>query len=360
VILIAPPLDADGLATVAAIDAINADLADRIVVPTIWRGVTYREIYVQTLEDGVARKERAPRVDGYQRAMNYVLQLMGDPNFKFDLGLISALHFMINEQDSLAWPGKWRTRDAGVRDGDGVVVYRAPKAELLAGLMNELVDLLNREDDSPPIVRAMLAMTTLIRIHPFRDGNGRLARCLYSLVMARAGYTTPELMSIEEYIGHHRREYDALFDELGRDWNPSANTLRMLRFCLAAQYRQALELLRGFQRFARLCVELNADMSEAGIESGASIAASDLFAAPNAEQLASWPRIVNIGIESAAGTRVPFRYYSESSLPELNSHTSTGAVAALLDRSLLEEDAGSIDPYELLRQWRSASLPGAS
>jgi Fic family protein len=48
-----------------------------------------------------------------------------------------------------------------------------------------------------------MAHLNLVMIHPFRDGNGRMARCLQSVVLAREGVLSPVFMSVEEYLGRN-------------------------------------------------------------------------------------------------------------------------------------------------------------
>jgi len=52
-----------------------------------------------------------------------------------------------------------------------------------------------------------MAHLNLTMIHPFSDGNGRMARCLQSLVLARGGKLSPEFLSIEEYLGRNTPSY---------------------------------------------------------------------------------------------------------------------------------------------------------
>ncbi len=47
----------------------------------------------------------------------------------------------------------------------------------------------------------LVTSLNLVLIHPFRDGNGRMARCLQTLVLAREGMVSPIFASIEEYLG---------------------------------------------------------------------------------------------------------------------------------------------------------------
>jgi Fic family protein len=50
-----------------------------------------------------------------------------------------------------------------------------------------------------------MAHLNLVVIHPFRDGNGRMARALATLVLSRSDIGEPEFSSIEEWLGANTR-----------------------------------------------------------------------------------------------------------------------------------------------------------
>ena len=52
-----------------------------------------------------------------------------------------------------------------------------------------------------------MAHLNLAMIHPFSDGNGRLARCLQTLLLAREQIVSPVFSSIEEYLGQNTQAY---------------------------------------------------------------------------------------------------------------------------------------------------------
>ena len=60
-----------------------------------------------------------------------------------------------------------------------------------------------------------MAHLHLAMIHPCRDGNGRLARVVQSLVLAREGILAPQFCSIEEYLGRFTSDYHAVLAEVG-------------------------------------------------------------------------------------------------------------------------------------------------
>jgi len=120
-------------------------------------------------------------------------------------------------------------------------------------LMADLVGELQGEDPGlPPIVRAAMAHLNLVMIHPFRDGNGRMARCLQTLVLARGGILDAVFSSIEEYLGENTDAYYAVLAEVGgRQWQPTRDARPWLRFVLTAHYRQALTLVRRAEESER-------------------------------------------------------------------------------------------------------------
>jgi Fic family protein len=179
--------------------------------------------------------------------MTYVLQLADDSHFKHSTDFLRSLHFMMIEYDLNKHPGRWRPGPIQVVDETKKeVVYRAPDAELVPDLMTELVDSLNQPDTSTAsMVRAAMGHLNFVMIHPFSDGNGRMARCLQSLVLARAGTLSPEFSSIEEYLGRNTREYyDVLLKVGAGSWNPRRDARPWVRFCLTAHFRQATTILR--------------------------------------------------------------------------------------------------------------------
>ena len=92
---------------------------------------------------------------------------------------------------------------------------------MIEPLTGELVDQLNAPGIEPPIVRAAMAHLNLTMIHPFKDGNGRAARALQTLVIARGGLLHPAFCSIEEWLGEHTEAYYAVLAEVGQgQWSP--------------------------------------------------------------------------------------------------------------------------------------------
>lgn len=257
--------DAD-VAALAAIDELRGELRHFLGEPRRWYGSLRRttlaravqgsnsiEGYHASVEDVAAIVEGEEPLDvsgetrlavaGYRDAMTYVLQLARQP-IHIDATLLKSLQFMMLRHDLTKSPGQWRPGAIWIEDQDGRVVYTAPDRELVEPLIAELTGTLQAEDGAP-VVRAAMAHLNLALIHPFSDGNGRMARCLQSLVLAGEGIVSPEFASIEEYLGQHTAAYYSVLVEVAQGrWTPERSTRPWIEFCLTAHYCQARTVLR--------------------------------------------------------------------------------------------------------------------
>lgn len=221
------------------------------------------EGYDASLDDVIAAVDSEPVFDateetqlaltGYRDAMTYVLQLAREPEVDIDEGLLKALHFMMLKHDLGKSPGRWRPSAIYVRrEQTGEIVYEGPEPHLVPGLIATMLGEL-RADDTPVLVKAAMAHLNLVMIHPFRDGNGRMARCLQTLVLACEQIVSPVFSSIEEYLGRNTQSYyDVLAEVGGGAWHPDRDAHAWVRYCLTAHYRQAQTHLRRIEEAERL------------------------------------------------------------------------------------------------------------
>lgn len=115
--------------------------------------------------------------------------------------------------------GAWRDASAGPMQvisgpyGRERVHFEAPKAERLSGEMAAFLDWFETPDRTDPVLRAGLAHLWFVTIHPFEDGNGRIARAIADMALARAEGSPQRFYSMSAQI---RRERDAYYDALER------------------------------------------------------------------------------------------------------------------------------------------------
>ncbi|MGH7866929.1 MAG: Fic family protein, partial [Candidatus Dormibacteraceae bacterium] len=242
-----PVLDERELAVLEQIEALKRQLRYYLREPRRWSGPLRRQTfaravqgsnsiegYLAKLDDTAAIAEGSAPLDadeetrlaikGYSDAMTYVIQLARHDDFTYSTQLIKAIHFMMTSYSLDNRPGDWRKGDIYVRgDHSGDVVYEGPDPGHVPALMNELVAQLAADNGNgePVVVRAAMAHLNLVMIHPFRDGNGRMARCLQSLVLAREGVLSPIFMNVEEYLSRNTQSYYRVLAEVGQgSWHP--------------------------------------------------------------------------------------------------------------------------------------------
>lgn len=264
----APALAGDEREVLALIDKLREELRDRVAEPRRWNGSLRRmsfakavqgsnsiEGYDASLDDVVAAVDGEPTVGadarteealvGYRDAMTYVLQIADDETISVDEGLLKGLHFMMLKHDLGKNPGKWRPGAIYVRrEATGEIVYEGPGHDLVPALIQEMLRQL-REDDCHVVVKAAMAHLNLVMIHPYSDGNGRMARCLQTLVLARDKIVVPVFSSIEEFLGRNAQTYYEVLGDVGQGSRRPENDARpWVRFCLRAHFLQARTLLQ--------------------------------------------------------------------------------------------------------------------
>jgi Fic family protein len=91
----------------------------------------------------------------------------------------------------------------------GEVSYRPPNPVEVPYQVGHFLEWLNSfvSKDVHAVIRAGIAHYELVRIHPFVDGNGRVARAMVTLILFREGYDIKRLFSLEEHYDKDPAEY---------------------------------------------------------------------------------------------------------------------------------------------------------
>ena len=109
--------------------------------------------------------------------------------------------------------GAWRTAESGPMQvvsgpiGREKVHYEAPAAERLEAEMESYLRWFNAPPEIDPVLRAAIAHFWFVTIHPFEDGNGRIARAIADMALARADKTKERFYSMSSGIETERSEY---------------------------------------------------------------------------------------------------------------------------------------------------------
>ncbi len=285
-----PELEDEELQVIARIDRIREGLRHQLPEQRRWVGLLRRvmlaraiqgsnsiEGYNVSLDNAVAAVAGEPPLEaneeawmavvGYRNAMTYVLQLAEDAHFTYDESLVRSLHYMMLSYAIDKSPGRWRPGSVFVlNETTQEIVYTGPDAVRVPELMADLVEGLREVNQVPALVRAAMAHLNLVMIHPFRDGNGRMARCLQTLVLAREGVIAAPFVSIEEYLGANTESYYQVLADVGQGaWHPQRDARPWLRFVLTAHFRQAQTMVRRAEEAERRWSVLTEEVERRGL-----------------------------------------------------------------------------------------------
>lgn len=280
------PYDPKGLvAPCEELDAWRNRLDYRGPLPRAWEGRLRRDLEVETVAastrmEGVnvtveeVRRilagERPPEVseedrelvEGYRDAMSFVLRRADDPAFSWDRGLIVGLHDRVLAGRHSLEAGRLRTEKPVfvLNRSTGEQVFLPPQGEEVRVLV-EQASARMEEGHPHAAVAAAWIHVAVAAIHPFRDGNGRCARILASLVMYREGLKRPEFTSLEEWWGRHLDDYYRSFDCLGTEFDRNADVTPFIRGHIEAQLHQvrALDVTLRAQQQIWTAVEASAE-----------------------------------------------------------------------------------------------------
>lgn len=136
--------------------------------------------------------------------------------------------------------GAWRDDAGGPMQvvsgpiGRQRVHFEAPPADRLQTETSRFLDWVNGTSNEPPLIKAGLGHLWLITLHPFDDGNGRIARAIGDLLLARADGNTQRFYSLSAQL---QREREAYYDILERTQKQSMDVTEWLAWFLDALHR---------------------------------------------------------------------------------------------------------------------------
>ena len=115
--------------------------------------------------------------------------------------------------------GAWRDDSHGpMRVVSGIhrretIHFEAPKAARLDAEMKHFLAWFNGKPDIDPVLAAALAHVWFVTIHPFDDGNGRMARALSDMVLARSENSPMRFYSLSAQIRQERKAYYNILEQ---------------------------------------------------------------------------------------------------------------------------------------------------
>ena len=123
--------------------------------------------------------------------------------------------------------GKYRNHGEGVFDGEKVI-FVAPPEDIVPSLMHDLFDWLNYDNDTHILIKSCIFHYEFVFIHPFSDGNGRIAR-LWQNVLLTKWNPIFEYIPIESQIQKYQSTYYATIAKCHKEGNSNAFIEFMLK-----------------------------------------------------------------------------------------------------------------------------------
>ena len=178
------------------------------------------------------------QVAGYRDALDMVVE--PGEHLTLSVSLIRQLHAMLYAHLPHEG-GRWRptNKDIVERDDNGKrigILYRTIPVPELALAMEQTVALYHEgiERGIEPLLMIAAATLDFMCVHPFSDGNGRIARLLMLLMLANNGYNIGQLVSIEKILAEDKEAYVRAWRLSVKGWHESShNPMPWIDFFLA-------------------------------------------------------------------------------------------------------------------------------
>ncbi|MFQ6830795.1 Fic family protein [Butyricicoccus pullicaecorum] len=150
--------------------------------------------------------EREQRIYGMKRGLEFI----ADPSNKINEETIYQLYLMVigaflPKEDQLL-PGQRYRHDHVYIIGDKLEHTGLPWNKL-TGYMEQLVAFIQQDSSINDLWKAALIHFYLAYLHPYFDGNGRMARLLHLWYLVQQGYSSALFVPLSEYIEHSRKKY---------------------------------------------------------------------------------------------------------------------------------------------------------
>lgn len=159
-------------------------------------------------QEVVARERDIQEVMNYRKVMDFINEMQNDKD-KINEEIIKKMH-KITVQKILSDEkcGEYRKTQVVVKNSaTGEVSFRPPLAVAVPYQVQDLLAFITAKEDIHPVLKSGIVHYEFVRIHPFLDGNGRVARALSTLILFLEGYDIRKFFSLEEYFDSDAMEY---------------------------------------------------------------------------------------------------------------------------------------------------------
>ena len=153
--------------------------------------------------------------------------------------------------------GAWRDDKTGPMQvvsgafGKERVHYEAPAADRLRDEMRKFLDWFEKDNSTDLVLKAGVAHLWFVTIHPFDDGNGRIARAIADMVLARSEQSPQRFYSMSAQIRQERKAYYEILEATQKGDLDITPWLEWFLDCLGRAFDQAETILATVLKKAR-------------------------------------------------------------------------------------------------------------
>lgn len=166
-------------------------------------------------QEVIARDRDVQEIINYRNVLKFIegvyTQIGSSGSYSFTIETILEMHRLTTEKIlPVESSGQFRLRQVVIRNTKtGQISYTPPPAVEVPYLVEDLVAWINSDEGKQvhPIIKAGVIHYELARVHPFVDGNGRVARAVATLILFLDGYDIRKFFSFEEYFDENPMQY---------------------------------------------------------------------------------------------------------------------------------------------------------
>jgi Fic family protein len=170
----------------------------------------------------VGRDRDIQEVINYRKAME-LLEKAKEEKQKITEEFIKKLHnITVNKILPSEKCGEYRKTQVVIKNNQtGEVSFRPPVASEISSQISDLLVFIDssKNQDIHPVLESGIVHYELVRIHPFLDGNGRVARALSTFILSSEGYDIRKFFSLEEYFDRGPAEYYSALQSVEKEGN---------------------------------------------------------------------------------------------------------------------------------------------
>lgn len=213
-------------------------------------------------------------VENYVKALKLLDEIAKDKKDLSESDILKLHKAVIEGLVEKQKTGIWRPADVYVLDdlGDGreILRFKAPDAKKVPLMIAELIAWLrqSKKEAVHPIIRAGILHLQFVTIHPFTDGNGRVARLLTQLQLYRDGWDFRKIIVLEDFYNRDRISYyNAENKSQGSHYENNMDFTLWLEYFTSGflvEARKALEQIQsiGFGKVSRKSEQIFLDHAE--------------------------------------------------------------------------------------------------